>query len=147
MGISKRRLSVKKEEAARFILVGTGTFFISLGVYYMLFCFNCGHNIAYVSAYVTSTLFNFFASTLFTFKSRPTVGRAITFTLGHLLCLSIHMTLLNILIVYAGMSEKYTPLLVMIVLLPVNFTLIRFALIYDFKRKADNVVRYFKNRR
>lgn len=147
MGISKRRLSVKREEAARFIVVGTCTFFISLAVYYVMAVSECGHNTSYISAYISSTLFNFFASTLFTFKSRPTIGRAITFTISHLVCLSIHITVLNVLITLCGFSDRYAPLVVMIALLPVNFTLIRFALVHDFQRTMHNIATYFKKGR
>ncbi len=147
MAASNKRTKFKKEEALRFIIVGIGAFFISLSVYYIMYVFGADHNLSYISAYVLSTLFNFFGSTLFTFKSRLTIGRAISFALSHLFCLSIHVTVLNIIMAYLGLSEKVAPLIVMVLLLPLNFTMIRFALRYDFKRRYDNVKRHFRANR
>lgn len=139
MAISKRRISIKKDEAARFIVVGIGVVFIGVAIYYLLYTFKVNHNISYATAYIVSTAFNFFASTLFTFKSRLTFGRAVTFSLSHVICLLVHITTLNVMIHYLKVPDTIAPLLVMIMMMPLNFTLIRFALLHDFERSIGRL--------
>ena len=127
-------------EMVRFIVVGIVATAIHYGVYYLLLG-PVGHNIAYTVGYAVSFVANFMLSSLFTFRVRPSVQRFAGFGLSHLLNYVIQIVLLNVFIL-VGIPSSWAPLPVFVVVVPLNFLLVRFALKrnyrHDGKEKTGN---------
>lgn len=83
-------------------------------------------NIAYSIGYVVSFVFNFLLSNFFTFNTKPNVKRGVGFAISHLINYGLHIVFLN-LFLFLSISDTYAPLLVYVVVFPINFILVRFA--------------------
>lgn len=114
----------KYKEVFRFALVGLLATAIHYGIYLVLLNI-IEVNIAYSLGYVISFLFNFFLSAHFTFKSKPNIKKGFGFALSHLTNYGLHLLLLN-LFLYLGLAKAYAPIPVFMIVIPINFLLVRF---------------------
>ena len=78
-------------------------------------------------AYVVSFLFNYVASTRYTFHVRSTARRGAGFTLAHLVNFLLQ-TLLLALFLRLGLSKPVAMLPVFAICVPINFLLVRYFL-------------------
>ena len=121
-------------ELFRFGVVGVFATAFHYAIYYALWRFaKVNENVAYTAGYVLSFIANFYLTTYFTFRSRPSWRKAGGFGGAHLVNYLLHMGLLN-LFLCMGLSEQCAPLPVFAIAIPVNFLLVRFV----FKHKAKN---------
>lgn len=111
-------------EFVRFVIVGLLATAVHYGVY-RLFDLIIPANPAYAIGYIISFLFNFFLTSIFTFKKKASVKKGLGFGLSHLVNFTLHMVLLNTFL-FLGLSEAWAPIPVYCICIPVNFLLVRF---------------------
>lgn len=78
-------------------------------------------------AYVVSFIFNFIASTRYTFKVKANAKRGAGFTLSHVVNYSMQTLCLN-LFVGMGMLKQWAMIPTLCICIPINFLLVRFFL-------------------
>lgn len=78
-------------------------------------------------AYVVSFIFNFIASTRYTFKVKANAKRGARFTLSHVVNYSMQTICLN-LFVGLGLAKQWAMIPTLCICIPVNFLLVRFFL-------------------
>ena len=106
-------------EVLRFALVGGIATLIQYGVY-LLMLYAVSPTLANTIGYAVSFLFNFLASTRYTFKVKTNARHGAGFALSQILMLHIFIAV--------GFSEKLAPIPMFCVCVPVNFLLVRFFL-------------------
>ena len=105
---------LRYRELFRFIVTGTIITVIHYSIYLALSNF-LSLNIAYTTGFIISFVCNFLLSNYYTFKTKPSVKNAIRFCGSHVI------------------PKAYAPMPVWIVILPINFLLVRMALKPSFK--------------
>lgn len=91
---------------------------------------NSDHTLATVAntlAYILSFIFNFIASTRYTFKVKANAKRGAGFTFSHIVNYSMQTLFLN-LFVGLGLAKQMTMIPTLCICIPVNFLLVRFFL-------------------
>ena len=78
-------------------------------------------------AYIVSFIFNFIASTRYTFKVKANAKRGVGFTLSHVVNYSMQTLCLN-LFVGLGLAKQLAMIPTLCICIPVNFLLVRFFL-------------------
>lgn len=116
----------------RFVMVGLLATAIHYGLYYLL-QYIIEVNIAYTLGYAVSFAANFYLTARFTFREKPSWGKAFGFGGAHLCNYLIHMGLLNLFLAI-GLSKPLAPFPVFAIAIPVNFVMVRFV----FKRNKAN---------
>lgn len=116
----------KRREFVRFILVGVLATATHYGIYFFL-CVLMLPAIAYTIGYAISFILNFYLSNVFTFNTKPTVRKGIGFGISHFVNYLLHIGLLS-LFIWIGVPERWAPLPVFALVVPVNFLLVRFVL-------------------
>jgi len=117
-------------EFFRFALVGIAATAIHYGLYYILQKF-INVNIAYSAGYIISFIFNFYLTSYFTFRVKPSFGKLFGMGGAHFVNYLLHMVLLN-LFLYMGIRKTLAPIPVFAIVIPVNFLLVRF--VFKLKR-------------
>lgn len=123
-------------EVLRFGLVGTIAMVIHYGIYYLLQKV-IYLNVAFTLGYAISFLFNFFMSSYFTFKVKPSWVRWIKFGMSHGINYLIQIVVFNVSL-WLGTPKEFAPIPVYIISIPVSFLLVRFAMI---KKSRNEKVR------
>lgn len=111
-------------EFLRFVLVGLG----ATAIHYAVYCLLLGllpAGAAYTVGYAVSLAVNFVLTSLFTFRTKATVGRGLGFGLAHLGNYLLQMGLLGV-VLAAGVSRRLAPLPVYGIAVPVSFLMVRF---------------------
>lgn len=111
-------------EIIRFCIVGTLATGIHYGIYLLLKQFILVW-LAYSIGYAISFVFNFYLTSVFTFKEKATVRKGIGFIFSHLVNYILHILFLS-LFIWMGVAEDYAPILVYMIVIPINFLLVRF---------------------
>lgn len=119
MNFSKEHI----KEFIRFCIVGVVATGVHYGVYW-LFNLWMNYNFAYTIGFVISLAVNFILSSRFTFKEQMSVKKGGGFLLAHFINWLMHLSFLN-LFVLLGVSEKWAPIPVFVVVIPINFVLVR----------------------
>jgi len=120
----KMVISKKWIEFFRFALVGVVATAIHYGLYYVLQKY-INVNIAYTTGYVFSFVCNFYLTSYFTFKVRPSFIKLFGMGGAHIVNYLLHMGLLNLFLLI-GISKTLAPIPVFAIAIPVNFLLVRF---------------------
>ena len=110
----------------RFGIVGVVATAIHYGVYYLLLLV-INPTLAYTIGYAVSFCCNYVLSSRFTFRVGLSAKRAANFGLSHLLNYLIGVALLNVFIAL-GVPDEVAPLPVFVLVIPINYLLVRFAL-------------------
>lgn len=113
-------------EIIRFGIVGVIATIIHYGIYLALNLIILSW-IAYSIGYGISFLCNFYLSNRFTFKTKPTFKNGVGFGLSHFINYLLQVILLSVFI-KLGISDKYAPIPVFCIAIPVNFLMVRFVL-------------------
>ena len=119
--------NAKKYEVLRFMAVGGAAAIIHYVIYALLLRWGMQYNFAYAISFSISLISNFLGSNYFTFKTKPTIERAVKFGLSNGINFINHMLLLNLFVVI-GVNELIVPALVFTVLFPINFVLVKYSL-------------------
>jgi len=118
------RLNKKLFEFLRFAIVGFVATCIHYGIYYVLQK-HINVNVAYTFAYLLSFVCNFYLTSYFTFRVKPSFGKLFGLGGAHAVNYLLHMALLNIFL-YIGVSKELAPIPVFSIAIPVNFLMVRF---------------------
>ena len=121
------KISTKQKEFFRFCLVGGTATGIHYGIYLLLNRV-MNTNVAFSIGYFVSFLANFVLSNVFTFKTRPSAGKGVGFTLSHIVNYLLQSGFLNLFIYVLKVPENWAPLPVYAITVPINFILVRTAL-------------------
>ncbi len=116
----------KLGEVVRFGVVGVAAVLIQYGVYLLLVLF-MNHNISMTLGYIISFIFNFIASTHYTFRVKANAKRGAGFALSHVINYFMQIAMLNVFI-WLGISKQIAPIPMFGICVPVNFLLVRFFL-------------------
>lgn len=127
--------SGRMAEIVRFGVVGVVATAIHYGVYYVLLSV-MNPTLAYTIGYAVSFCCNYVLSSRFTFRVGMSVGRAASFGLSHVMNYLIGVGLLNV-VLWLGVSREVAPLPVFVMVVPINYLLVRFALTYRNNNKKD----------
>lgn len=132
-------------EIVRFAIVGTAATLIQYGIYWLLMhgshtaapsdtpaagALHTGHiwpTVAMTLAYLASFVFNFIASTRYTFRVKANVRRGAGFALSHGVNYLLQMVTLNLFIAL-GVPKIWAPIPMFCICVPTNFILVRFFL-------------------
>lgn len=111
-------------EMIRFCVVGVLITAIHLAVYWVLLLV-VNANIAWTASYIVAFVVNYFLTAHYIFRKQTTAQNGAGFGGAHLVNYFLQMGLLNFFI-WAGMGEKWAPIGVYAVSIPVNFLLVRY---------------------
>ena len=118
----------KLMQFARFCIAGTLAAGVHYAVYYAMQLLLPGGfwlTVDYTVGYIVSLVCNFFLTTYFTFRSRPSAGKAAGFGFSHVVNYTLHIVLFN-LFMAIGIHRLVSPVLVLMVAVPTNFLILRF---------------------
>lgn len=113
-------------EIFRFGIVGIIATVLHYGIYYLLNSI-IPLNIAFTIGYGSGFIFNFFASTYFTFKTKATTKKGVGFIISNFINYLTQLLLLNFFL-HINISKDIAPLFVFIIVIPFNFLLVRYIL-------------------
>lgn len=128
-------------EILRFGIVGVVATLLQFVVYYLLVChtsylspltshlpfltsYLSPHNIALAVSYIISLTANFFLTTYFTFRVKPSTRKGIGFLASHAINFTLQFLLLN-LFIWLGVDKQWALIPVFLVCIPLNFILVR----------------------
>lgn len=124
-------------EIVRFGIVGALATLLQYGVYILLVGLSpdtlskgdmhLWNSVSMTVGYVISFIFNFLASTRFTFRVKANAKRGAGFLLSHVINYLLQMVTLNFFL-WLGLSSSLAPIPMFCVCVPVNFLLVRFFL-------------------
>ena len=127
----------KLGEIVRFGIVGVAATVLQYVVYWLLIQFisddmpparsQFWSSVAMTVGYIVSFVFNFFASTHYTFRVKANARRGAGFAFSHLVNYLLQMVVLNFFL-WLGVSKEIAPLPMFCICVPVNFLLVRFFL-------------------
>ena len=118
------KINNKLTEFLRFAIVGVMATGIHYGLYYVLHRF-INVNIAYTVGYLVSFVCNFYLTSYFTFRVKPSFKKLFGLGGAHVVNYLLHILLLN-LFLYFGISKILAPIPVFVIVIPINFLLVRF---------------------
>ena len=101
---------------------------------YCLFLLFTNTTIAYTAGYGVGLLCNYGLTTYFTFKGKPSKNNVAGFVGSHILNYLLEIGLLH-LFLWLGISKWLSPILVMVIVVPINFVLLR--LVFVKGKKGD----------
>jgi putative flippase GtrA len=119
-------------QLARFGIVGV----VASGIHYGVYCLillATGATMAFTVGYAVALVCNYFLTTFFTFRAKPSPKNMAGFGFSHLVNYLLQVALLN-LFLWLDMGEHLAPIAVLAVAVPVNFTILRF--VYRKRRKG-----------
>ena len=116
----------KLGEVVRFGIVGVLATLLQYAIYTALLLW-CSPSLSMTVGYILSFIFNFIASTRFTFKVETNARHGAGFALSHVVNYLLQMATLNFFL-WIGVSKTLAPIPMFCICVPVNFVLVRFFL-------------------
>lgn len=113
-------------EIVRFGVVGTAATALQYAVYWLLVHW-INPTVALTVGYAVSFVFNFIATTKFTFRVAANARHGAGFAFSHVVNYTLQVALLN-LFLWFGVSKQIALIPVFCICIPVNFLLVRFFL-------------------
>nr|WP_314697131.1 GtrA family protein [uncultured Prevotella sp.] len=113
-------------EIVRFIIVGSLAAAIQYGTYLLMLCW-IQPLFANTIAYLVSFIFNFIASTRYTFRVKSTKKRGVGFAFSHIINYLLQSVCLQ-LCLWLGVSKQIALVPMFAICVPINFLLVRFFL-------------------
>ena len=120
-------------EVLRFGVVGVLATVLQYAIYWVLLRW-AGASLSLAVDYAVSFVFNFVASTRYTFRVKANASRGAGFALSHVVNFLLQMATLN-LFIWLGVSRELAPVPMFCVCVPVNFILVRFFLKKEWRKK------------
>lgn len=125
--MEQKKWSEELGRILRFGITGSVATLIHYGVY-LLALLRVSPTIAYTLGYAVSFCVNYVLTSFFTFKKRPSTKNAAGFTASHVLNYLLEIGILNAFL-YFGMEKRLAGILVLIVVVPINFLILRFVFV------------------
>ena len=122
-------------EVLRFGVVGVLATVLQYAIYWVLLRW-AGASLSLAVGYAVSFVFNFVASTRYTFRVKANASRGAGFALSHVVNFLLQMATLN-LFIWLGVSREFAPVPMFCVCVPVNFILVRFFLKKEWRKKKS----------
>lgn len=119
----------------RFGITGTISSLIHYGAYCLMLLW-AGTTLAYTIGYLVGLFCNYILTTYFTFQRQPNKKNAAGFVGSHLLNYLLEIGLLD-LFLWVGLDKFIAPIMVMVIVVPINFLLLRFVFISRTSSKED----------
>ena len=116
----------KLGEVVRFGIVGVLATLLQYAIYTVLLLW-CSPSLSMTVGYILSFIFNFIASTRFTFKVETNARHGAGFALSHVVNYLLQMATLNFFL-WIGVSKTLAPIPMFCICVHVNFVLVRFFL-------------------
>ena len=116
----------KLGEVVRFGIVVVLATLLQYAIYTVLLLW-CSPSLSMTVGYILSFIFNFIASTRFTFKVETNARHGAGFALSHVVNYLLQMATLNFFL-WIGVSKTLAPIPMFCICVPVNFVLVRFFL-------------------
>ncbi len=113
-------------EIVRFAVVGVMATLLQYAIYWLLLRW-LSPTVAMTIGYGVSFVFNFVASTRYTFRVKASAKHGAGFALSHAVNYVLQMVTLN-LFIWLGVPKQWAPIPMFCVCVPVNFVLVRFFL-------------------
>lgn len=113
-------------EVVRFGVVGVTATALQYAIYWLLIRW-AAPTLSMTVGYAVSFVFNFIATTRYTFRVKANARRGAGFALSHAVNYLLQMATLNIFL-WLGVSKQFAPIPMFCVCVPVNFLLVRFFL-------------------
>lgn len=113
-------------EIVRFGIVGVLATLLQYAIYWLLIRW-LSPTLAMTIGYAVSFVFNFVASTRFTFRVEASAKRGAGFAFSHAINYVLQMLTLN-LFIWLGVAKQWAPVPMFCICVPVNFLLVRFFL-------------------
>ena len=123
---SDRKSNERLAEVWRFGIVGVAAVLIQYGAYLLIVQW-FSPTLANTIAYAISFVFNYVASTRFTFRVKSNVAHGAGFSFSHAVNYLLQTLLLN-LFIFLGMNKQLAMIPMFAMCVPVNFLLIRYFL-------------------
>lgn len=118
----------KRKEILRFAITGTLVTLILYGVYLPLTFVMTDHpGKAYSIGFAVSFISNFLLSNYYTFKTRPSLEKAVLFCIVQFINYILQIVCFKFFI-FVGVSKIWAPVPVWIFIFPINFILMRISL-------------------
>ena len=117
----------------RFSITGTVSSLIHYGVYCLALLYS-NPTLSYSIGYMVGLVCNYGLTTFFTFRQHPSKKNAAGFVTSHIINYLLEVGLLN-LFLWMHFSQWLAPVLVMIIVVPINFLILRFVFLYKKKSK------------
>ena len=111
-------------EVLRFVIGGASTTLVSYAAYLLLLP-HFSYLVAYSAAYAIGIGWSYFANTLFVFRRRPSVKRALAFPLVYAIQYLTGTALMVALVGGLQINQNVAPLAVVILTLPITYLLSR----------------------
>ncbi|UKK48630.1 GtrA family protein [Prevotella sp. E9-3] len=111
----------------RFGITGSLSTLIHYGAYLIALIWMVP-TIAYTVGYGVGLCVNYVMTTFFTFKEHPSKKNAAGFVASHIVNYLLEIGILN-LFLYYGMEKRLAGILVLIVVVPINFLILRFVFV------------------
>ena len=133
--------SPRIREIVRFVIVGTIATGIHYGIYLLLVHIygieqtdTIRINIAYSVGYAISFICNMLLTASFTFREKLTIKRGSGFVISHIINYLLHLLFLS-LFLWMGLSNKWAPIPVYCMVVPINYLLVRTVFKSNFFKK------------
>jgi len=120
----------KKQEfwrIVRFGITGSLSTLLHYGAYLLALLW-VNPTVAYTAGYGVGLCFNYVMTTFFTFREHPTKKNAAGFVASHVVNYLLEIGVLNAFL-YFGMEERLAGIVTLVVVVPVNFLLLRFVFV------------------
>ncbi len=120
----------KKQEfwrIVRFGVTGSLSTLLHYGAYLLALLW-VNPTVAYTAGYGVGLCFNYVMTTFFTFREHPTKKNAAGFVASHMVNYLLEIGVLNAFL-YFGMEERLAGIVTLVVVVPVNFLLLRFVFV------------------
>lgn len=124
--------SSKLREFIRFAIVGTIATGLHYGIYLLLlWIFKIDQeettytDVSYTIGYLLSFLCNLWLTAHFTFREKLNIKRSGGFALSHIINYLLHIAFLTFFL-WIGIPNKWAPIPVFCIVIPINFLLVRF---------------------
>ena len=131
--MSKEQLWAEFWRIFRFGITGTVCSLIHYGIYCLLLLY-FNPTVSYSGGYLVGLVCNYALTTYFTFRQQPSRKNAAGFVSSHILNYLLEVGLLN-LFLWMGISQWLSPILVMVIVVPINFLILRF--VYLYRKKTE----------
>lgn len=116
----------KLGEVVRFGVVGVLATLLQYAIYALLLRW-CSPSVSMAVGYALSFLFNFVASTRYTFRVKTNARHGAGFALSHVVNFLLQQATLNFFL-WVGVDQTLAPIPMFCICVPVNFLLVRFFL-------------------
>ena len=125
--IARLWAQIVKREFGKFLVVGFANTVTGYAVYLALNLF-ISYSVAYALAYVAGFILSYFLNSLWVFKTEPSWKTFFSYPLVYAVQFLINLLCLRILIENLQVSEALSPLIVIVISIPITFVLSRFFL-------------------